>query len=206
MENDNRTTIYRVNQQCYVTRNIKHNDIMEKTLAKNRNIYSGMVEPFASRLIHVRKESIKESLGRFPNVPHRLEEVATIRGVEFINDSKATNVNATWYALESMHKPVIWIAGGQDNGNDYSALASLAAKKVKTLICLGADNTRLSEYFRSRIASIFDVKDVIEAVNVAYLAGSPGDVVMLSPACPSFDLFKDYADKGNRFKKAVYAL
>ncbi len=181
-------------------------DMMEKTLAKNQNIYSGMAEPIASRLIHVRKESIKESLGKFPNLAHRLEEVATIRGIQFINDSKATNVNATWYALESMHRPVIWIAGGQDNGNDYSILASLARKKVKALVCLGANNSNLLNGFRKHVASIYTVSNINEAVNIAYFAGTPGDVVLLSPACASFDLFKDYVDRGNRFKKAVYEL
>ncbi len=179
---------------------------IEKKLVRERNIYSGIAETIASNFPDLRKEAIKESLVGFPNVAHRLEEVATIKGISFINDSKATNVNACWFALESMNRPVIWIAGGQDTGNDYSAIRELAAEKVKALICLGRDNTNLVRSFKRTIGVPLELDNMKEAVNIAYCIASPGDVVLLSPACPSFDLFENYADRGKCFREAVLEL
>ncbi len=177
--------------------------IEKKLVAERRNLYGGMAETIASCFPGLRKEAIKESLGGFPSVSHRLEEVATIRGVRFINDSKATNVNACWFALESMHHPVIWIAGGQDHCNDYSVLKELAGSKVKALICLGTDNTNLITSFRETVPVLMESNQMEEAVNMAYVMAGPGDVVLLSPASPSFDLFENYADRGRRFSSAV---
>ncbi len=179
---------------------------LEQALKSRENIYSSMAETIASRLYDVRKEGIKDSLSGFQNIAHRLEEVATVRGICFINDSKATNVNATWYALESMHRSVIWIAGGQDNGNNYEALKGVVKDKVKTLICLGADNSNISSYFRDKVDLILETADMADAVQAAYSLGQPGDTVLLSPACASFDLFDNYADRGKRFREAIFGL
>ncbi len=181
-------------------------DLLEKTLKESGNIYSGMAKSIASRLIDVRKEGIKNSLNGFQNQAHRLEDVACIRGIWFINDSRATNVNAAWFALETQEKPVIWIAGGRDAGHDYSPLLSLAAQKTKSLICLSADSSNLISQLQEVISSIYEVGSMEAAVNTAYELGDPGDVVLLSPACPSFDLFENYADRGNQFKSSVYTL
>lgn len=132
-----------------------------------------------------------------------MEPVATIRGVEFINDSKATNVNSTWYALESMTKPVILILGGVDKGNDYSLLEELVREKVKAIICLGKDNRKIYEAFRQSVNPVVNTGSAVEAVHAAFHFASKGDVVLLSPACASFDLFKNYEDRGDQFKKAV---
>lgn len=179
---------------------------LEQSLKRKENIYSSMAETISSRLYDVRKECIKDSLSGFQNIAHRLEEVASVRGVGFINDSKATNVNATWYALESMHHPVIWVAGGQDNGNDYSVLAETVKNKVKALICLGAENSNIMGFFRGKVDLIMETADMKEAVHAAYSIGKPGDVVLLSPACPSFDLFDSFAERGERFKQAIFGL
>jgi UDP-N-acetylmuramoylalanine--D-glutamate ligase len=132
--------------------------------------------------------------------------VATIHGIDFINDSKATNINSTWYALESANKPVIWIVGGLDKGNDYSKLTELAAHKVKAIICLGVDNTRIAEVFSGVVEDIYETQSVQDAVNWSYRLADDGEMVLLSPACASFDLFKNYEDRGNQFKKAVKGL
>ena len=179
---------------------------LEQALKSRENIYSSMAETIASRLYHVRKEGIKDSLSGFLNQTHRLEEVATVRGISFINDSKATNVNATWYALESMHRPVIWIAGGQDNGNNYGVLKDLVERKVKAIICLGADNSNIRSYFKDKVGLLLETTDIGEAVHAAYGLGQPGDIVLLSPACASFDLFDNYAERGKRFKEAILGL
>lgn len=135
-----------------------------------------------------------------------MESVAKVRNIEFINDSKATNVNSTWYALESMNKPVIWIAGGIDKGNDYSVLEPLVRKKVKGMICLGVDNTKLHSAFGKMVDIMVSVSSMSDAVRMAYQLGNPGDVVLLSPACASFDLFENYEDRGKKFKEAVIQL
>lgn len=185
-----------------------NNDIMSSTIENlalqgRHNVYNSMASAIAARLAEVRKMRIKESLSDFQNVEHRLEFVATVHGIDFINDSKATNVNSTWYALESMTKPVIWIAGGKDKGNDYTMLADLVRQKVKAIVCLGVDNTKLKTFFTGMVPTIVETTSAEEAVQAAYRLGQKGDVVLLSPACASFDLFENYEDRGNQFKKAV---
>lgn len=165
-----------------------------------------MASGIAARLLDIRKEVIREGLSDFQNVEHRLEPLGFVRGIEFINDSKATNVNSTWYALESMNKPVIWVVGGQDKGNDYSGLLELVEKKVKAIVCLGKDNRRIKEVFGAIVPAIFETRTARDAVKAAFLAGVPGDVVLLSPACASFDLFENFEDRGKQFKQAVYDL
>ncbi|MBW6490190.1 MAG: UDP-N-acetylmuramoyl-L-alanine--D-glutamate ligase [Lentimicrobium sp.] len=180
--------------------------IEELALQGKHNIYNSMAAGVAGSLLGLRKESIKESLASFENIGHRLEYVANIHGIEFINDSKATNINAAWWALENQHKPIIWIAGGTDKGNDYTKLLDVVKSRVKALVCLGLDNTRLIEAFYGIIPSITEARSASEAVNKAYYLASNGDVVLLSPACASFDLFENYEDRGNQFKNAVNTL
>lgn len=160
----------------------------------------------ATRLIGVRKEVIRESLHDFKSLEHRMEFVCTIRGIDFINDSKATNVNSAWFALESMNKNVIWIAGGTDKGNDYSALKKLVATKVKAIVCLGLDNEKLHKAFADEVGYIVDTQSMSEAVRMAYNLAGKGEVVLLSPCCASFDLFENYEDRGNQFKRNVRSL
>jgi UDP-N-acetylmuramoylalanine--D-glutamate ligase len=142
----------------------------------------------------------------FQNVEHRLEFVSTIRGVDYINDSKATNVNSAWYALESMDKPTVWIVGGVDKGNDYQMLKELVKSKVRILVCMGLDNSRIHEAFASDVDMIINTTSAQEAVHVAAKMSKPGETVLLSPACASFDLFKNYEDRGRQFKAAVKSL
>ena len=152
------------------------------------------------------KKTLRESLSDFVNVEHRLEVVATINGVEFINDSKATNINSVWYALESMTKPVVLIMGGVDKGNDYTQLYDLVKDKVKAIVCLGVDNAKLIENFSSAVETIVEAKSMHEAVSYSYKLGKKGDAVLLSPACASFDLFQNYEDRGSQFKASVRSL
>lgn len=165
-----------------------------------------MAASIAARLVDVRKENVRESLSDFVNVEHRLEVIATINGVEYINDSKATNVNSVWYALESMNKPVVLIMGGVDKGNDYTQLYDLVKDKVKALVCLGVDNSKLMESFSSAVETIVEARTMNEAVAYSSKLGKKGDVVLLSPACASFDLFQNYEDRGMQFKGAVRSL
>lgn len=181
-------------------------DINELALQGKHNTYNSMASGLAGRLLNIRKEGIRESLASFDSIEHRLESVLQIYGIEFINDSKATNVNSTWYALESMQKPTIWIAGGVDKGNDYSQLLKLAKEKIKALICLGEDNSKLHAAFEGEIPLVIDAADMDEAVRMAYKMGNKGDAVLLSPACASFDLFENYEDRGRQFKHAVRQL
>ena len=167
------------------------------------NQYNSMAASMAAIAIDIRKEKIREALQTFQSLEHRMESVATIKGVEFINDSKATNVNSTWFALESMTKPVILILGGVDKGNDYDLLKELVQEKVKAIICLGNDNDKIHEAFDEIIPLIIDTKSAEEAVNAAYQYANKGEVVLLSPACASFDLFKNYEDRGMQFRQAV---
>lgn len=178
----------------------------ELALQGRHNVYNSMAAGVASRLIDIRKENIKQCLSDFQNVEHRLETVATIHGVTFINDSKATNVNATWFALESQHNRVIWIAGGVDKGNDYEKLVELVKERVDVLICLGKDNRKLAEAFLDHVDVIQQTESMEEAVNMAYQAAHPGETVLLSPACASFDLFESYEDRGIKFIEAVKGL
>jgi UDP-N-acetylmuramoylalanine--D-glutamate ligase len=170
------------------------------------NQYNTMAACVAASTLELRKEKIREAVTTFQSLEHRMEPVATIRGVEFINDSKATNVNSTWYALESMNKPTILILGGVDKGNDYSLITELVKEKVKAIICLGSDNRKIHEAFGNITSTIVNTGSASEAVHAAFHFAEKGDVVLLSPACASFDLFKNYEDRGNQFKKAVKEL
>ncbi len=167
------------------------------------NIYNSMAAGLAASINSIRKNVIRESLMDFKSIEHRLEPVIKVRNIMFINDSKATNVNSTWYALESMNKNVIWIAGGVDKGNDYDELSKLVKSKVKAIICLGLDSHKLHDSFDGMIKEIIDVKSMRDAVKTAYMLGKDGDTVLLSPACASFDLFDNYEDRGIQFKEAV---
>ena len=180
--------------------------IEELALQGKHNIYNSMAAGISGSLIGLRKESIKESLSSFENITHRLEFVANIHGIEFINDSKATNINSAWWALENQSKPVIWIAGGIDKGNDYTKLYEVVKSNVKALVCLGLDNELLIDAFKDIIPVIIEAQSAEEAVNQAYYLANKNDVVLLSPACASFDLFENYEDRGNQFKNAVKAL
>ncbi len=165
-----------------------------------------MAAAIAARVVDIRKDVIRESLSDFQNIEHRLEVVATIHGVEFINDSKATNINSTWYALESMTTPTIWIVGGIDKGNDYNVLKDLVKQKVRAIVCLGKDNRKIISSFTGLVPTIIETSSAAEAVAKASKLSNQGDTVLLSPACASFDLFENYEDRGNQFKAAVRAL
>lgn len=162
-----------------------------------------MAAGISARTMQIRKASIRESLKSFKSLEHRLEYVATVRGIDFINDSKATNVNSVWFALESIEKPIILIMGGIDKGNNYDILKDLVKEKVKALVCLGTDNSRIQEAFASDANPIVSTGNMKEAVQAAFLIADKGDAVLLSPACASFDLFKNYEDRGKQFKEAV---
>lgn len=180
--------------------------IQELALQGKHNLFNSMAAGVTSRIFELRKDLVRDSLANFENLEHRLEFVAKVNDVTFINDSKATNVNSTWYAIESMDKPTVWIAGGVDKGNDYDDLLALVGEKVKAIICLGVDNSKLRAAFGSIIPTIVEVQSAEEAVNVAYELAHAGDAVLLSPACASFDLFENYEDRGQQFKAAVRRL
>lgn len=175
-------------------------------LKGKHNTKNAMAAAMAASLLKVRKEAIRESLEDFEGVEHRLESVLKINGVQYINDSKATNVNATFYALESMQAPTVWIVGGVDKGNDYLDLMPLVREKVKAIICLGVDNQKIIQTFNNVVDLIVETAGAEEAVKVAYKIAEKGDAVLLSPACASFDLFENYEDRGNKFKQAVRGL
>lgn len=177
--------------------------IHDLAIKGKHNQYNSMAAGISARVAGVRKEKIRESFMGFEGLEHRLEYVATVRGVTFINDSKATNVNSVWFALESMNKPVILILGGQDKGNDYTEIMALVSEKVKAIVCLGADNKPIHDVFDPVVETIIDTNIAADAVNAAYALSENGDVVLLSPACASFDLFKNYEDRGKQFKEAV---
>ena len=177
--------------------------IYDFALKGKHNQYNTMAASVAGATMDIRKEKIREAVETFQNLEHRMETVATVRGVEFINDSKATNVNSTWYALESMQKPTILILGGIDKGNDYSLLDELAKDKIKAIVCMGVDNSKIHNAFEGKVATIVDTASAEGAVNAAFQLAGVGDVVLLSPACASFDLFKNYEDRGEQFKEAV---
>lgn len=173
---------------------------------ENHNIMNPMAANISARLYDLRKDIIKESMEDFDNQEHRLEFVANIRGMEFINDSKATNICSTWYALESMYKPVIWIVGGQDKSIDYNYLKEVVALKVKAIVCLGPDNVRINKAFNKLVPTIVGSASLEDAVLKAYNLGCNDDVIILSPACASFDNHKNYEERGRRFKNAVREL
>jgi len=193
--------------------NLHHNNqesftmsIKDLALQGKHNIYNSMASGIVAKVLELRNETIRESMGSFTNIEHRLEHVARISGIDFINDSKATNVNSTWYALESMPGEVVLILGGVDKGNDYNMLKDLVKSKVKAIVCLGKDNKRIHEAFEDDVEVIVNTFSANEAVQIAYHLAAKGDTVLLSPACASFDLFKNYEDRGNQFKKAVKEL
>ena len=175
----------------------------ETPLRGPHNAINMLAAVLAAQSMNISTEKIVEGLKTFQNAAHRLEPAGTINGVHFINDSKATNVDSVFYALSSMEAPTIWIAGGQDKGNDYSQLDALVQQKVKALICLGIDNHKLVDYFNQKIPTIYETQSITDAVDQGLKLSQPGDVVLLSPACASFDLFKNYEDRGNQFKAAV---
>ncbi len=180
--------------------------IEQLALQGKHNVYNSMAASLAARIVDIRKDVIRESMEDFVNAEHRLEFVATVNGIEFINDSKATNINSTWYALESMHKPTVLILGGQDKGNNYDELVDLIKQKVKAIVCLGADNKKIIKAFKGSVETIVEATSATEAVAMCYKLATKGDAVLLSPACASFDLFKNYEDRGVQFKVAVRGL
>lgn len=180
--------------------------VFDFALKGKHNQYNTMAACLSAVTMDIRKEKIREAVQNFQSLEHRMEYVSTVRGVEFINDSKATNVNSTWYALESMTKPTILILGGVDKGNDYSLINDLVKEKVRAIICLGVDNRKIHEAFGNYISPIVNTGSALEAVHAAFHFANKGDIVLLSPACASFDLFKNYEDRGDQFKKAVKEL
>ena len=180
--------------------------IHELALKGKHNTQNALAAGIAARLVEIRTDIVRESLQDFVNVEHRMEFVAKVNGIEFINDSKATNINAAWFALESMEKPTVWIVGGVDKGNDYSELFELATQKVKAIVCLGLDNQKIIEAFKDKVEVIVEAKSANEAVSFAYQLAGKDDAVLLSPACASFDLFSSYEDRGQQFKQAVRML
>jgi len=180
--------------------------IYDFALKGKHNQSNTMAAGVAAATIGIRKEKIREAVKNFHSLEHRMEFVAMVRGIEFINDSKATNVNSTWYALESMNKPTILILGGTDKGNDYSLISELVKEKVKAIICMGVDNKKIIEAFKDIIPVIIETDSAKKAVNAAFRSAAKEDVVLLSPACASFDLFKNYEDRGIQFKEAVKEL
>jgi len=177
--------------------------VADFALKGKHNQYNSMAASMAATAIDIRKEKIREALQTFESLEHRMEFVSTIKGVEFINDSKATNINSTWFALESMTKPVILILGGVDKGNEYGLLKELVKEKVKAIVCMGTDNRKIHEAFGDIVSLIVNTENAQEAVQAAFHFANKGDVVLLSPACASFDLFKNYEDRGKQFKQAV---
>jgi len=172
-------------------------------LEGKHNLKNTMAASAAAKLVSIRKETIRESIVNFQGAPHRLEKVLKIGHVQYINDSKATNVNATYYALDSMSTPTVWIVGGVDKGNDYKELMPLVREKVKAIICLGMDNSKIKDFFGNVVDVFVETYAMEEAIKVAYKIGERGDTVLLSPACASFDLFDNYEDRGNQFKNAI---
>jgi UDP-N-acetylmuramoylalanine--D-glutamate ligase len=180
--------------------------IHDLALKGKHNTQNSLASGLAGRLLDIRKDVVRESLSDFVNVEHRLEFVAKVCGIEFINDSKATNVNSTWFALESMENPTVWIVGGVDKGNDYSELTALVKEKVKAIICLGKDNQKIVDAFSGMVETIVEAGSAMEAVAYGYRLARKEETVLLSPACASFDLFENYEDRGNQFKQAVRSL
>lgn len=180
--------------------------ITELALQGKHNIYNSMASGIIAKVLELRNETIRESMGNFTNIEHRLEHAGRISGIDFINDSKATNINSTWYALESMTTDVVLILGGVDKGNDYNMLKDLVKSKVKAIVCLGKDNKRIHDAFEDDVDVIVNTFSAAEAVQISYHLAQKGDTVLLSPACASFDLFRNYEDRGNQFKAAIREL
>lgn len=186
---------------------VKENDyemfLKELSLQGRHNVYNSLAAAITGKVCNIDNEIIRKSLMSFKGVEHRLERVMEVNGVTYINDSKATNVDSSWYALESMKTPVIWIAGGTDKGNDYQPLFDLVEKKVRILICMGVDNKKLHDSFSGKVDAIYDATSAEDAVKMAASLAESGETVLLSPACASFDLFRNYEDRGRKFKDAV---
>lgn len=195
----NETVIINIKQEITMS-------LHEIALKGKHNTYNTMASGIASNLVNVRKENIRESLSDFKNIPHRLESAGKVNGIEFINDSKATNINSTWYALDTLKGPLIWIVGGIDKGNNYGMIERMVAEKVKAIVCLGKDNQKIIDAFVDIVEPIEIASTAQEAVMKAYYLSRPGDSVLLSPACASFDLFESYEDRGDQFKKAVKSI
>ena len=196
---------YLENNELVITINSnKFNMTLEElALQGKHNAYNSMAAGITARRLDIRKDTIKECLSNFQHIEHRLEFIASIHGIKFINDSKATNVNSTWYALENSDNNVIWIAGGIDKGNDYSVLTEMVREKVRAIVCLGKDNKKIKKAFADDVETIVETKSAREAVKLAYQIAKRGEIVLLSPACASFDLFENYEDRGRQFKEAV---
>ena len=194
------------NNEININLNNNKMTIQELALQGRHNIYNSMAAVIAGRVLDVKNDIIRQSMLDFQNIEHRLEYVLTIHGIDFINDSKATNVNATWYALESMTKPVIWIVGGVDKGNDYNEIKEIVKERVKAIICLGESTKKIQKYFKKKVSKIETVNSMEEAVRVSYRLGDKGDVVLLSPTCASFDLFENFEHRGQSFKNQVRKL
>ena len=198
---------YSISEQLII--NIKEQlsmSIHDLALKGKHNTQNSLAAGIAARIVEIRKDIVRQSLEDFVNVEHRLEFVAKVNGVEFINDSKATNINSTWFALESMERPTVWIVGGVDKGNDYNELLPLVDEKVKAIICLGENNDKIKDAFASKVETLVEARTAVEAVAYAYRLARKEESVLLSPACASFDLFESYEDRGNQFKQAVRML
>jgi UDP-N-acetylmuramoylalanine--D-glutamate ligase len=194
---NNNTMIININEEEFSM------ETSQIALEGKHNLKNAMAAASVASLLKIRKQTIRESLGSFQGVEHRLEKVLKIQNIQYINDSKATNVNATFFALDSVNAPTVWIVGGVDKGNDYTELMALVNEKVKAIICLGIDNRKIIDAFRNVVDMMVEVDNMRDAVNTAKHLTEKGDIVLLSPACASFDLFESYEDRGNQFKQAV---
>lgn len=181
-------------------------NIEELSLQGRHNVYNNMASGLVAKVQELRNQTMKESMGSYVNIPHRLEHVAFIGGVNYINDSKATNVNSVWYALESFSPDIVLLLGGVDKGNDYNMLLDLVKQKVKAIICIGKDTSRIHDAFEDEVDVIVNSASMEDAVQIASHLAKKGDTVLLSPACASFDWFKNYEERGDKFKEAVMAL
>ena len=197
---------YLKNKELIIKLNNQTMTIQELALHGKHNTFNSMAAAIAARVFEVNDLVIRKSMIDFQNLEHRLEYVLTVHGIEFINDSKATNVNASWFALESMQKQVVWIVGGVDKGNDYAELEQMVIDKVKAIICLGENNQKIIKSFQRKVETIVQASCMNEAVSQSFRLATKGEVVLLSPACASFDLFANYEDRGLQFKKAVREL
>ena len=194
------------NMYVNVNQNIFEMSTKDLTIKGKHNLKNAMGATMVAKLLNVRNENIRNSLMTFQGVPHRLEFVREVEGVRYINDSKATNVNSVYYALDSMEEGLVWIVGGQDKGNDYTPLIPYVSKKVKAIVCLGLDNQKIIQTFQSIVPTIIETHSMEDAVQVGRGLSQEGDTVLLSPACASFDLFQSYEDRGNQFKHYVNML
>ncbi len=181
-------------------------ELSKLALSGTHNLYNSLAAGISAKLLDIKKDNIRQSLSDFQGVEHRLEYVNRVRGVEYINDSKATNVNSCWYALQSMKTPTVLVIGGTDKGNDYTEIEELVKTKVKAMVCLGVDNSKLHEFFDGKVPTLVDAGSMKEAVDHCYQLAEKGDTVVLSPGCASFDLFQNYEDRGRQFKECVRSL